>query len=81
MPILFHVGIISKGLWHQMEVPGFPGPRNMKPSMLDTIADAFPGLQLIQGHLGIPWIDELSESLSVIPTSAVRYAASSTMNG
>ena len=32
MPILFHVGIISKGFWQQMAVPGAPGPGKMKPS-------------------------------------------------
>ena len=67
MPILFHVGIISKGFWQQMAVPGAPGPGKMKPSMLDTIADAFPGLQLIQGHQGVPWINELWESLFYYP--------------
>jgi len=67
MPVLFHVGIISKGFWKRLKTPGFPGPGNMKPSMLDTIADAFPKLQLIQGHQGVPWIDELHESLFYYP--------------
>ena len=67
MPILFHVGIISKGFWQNMAVPGAPGPGRMKPGMLDTIADAFPKLQLIQGHQGVPWINELWESLFYYP--------------
>ena len=67
MPILFHVGIISKGFWQKMSVPGAPGPGKMKPNMLDTIADAFPRLQLIQGHQGVPWINELWESLFYYP--------------
>jgi predicted TIM-barrel fold metal-dependent hydrolase len=67
MPVLFHVGIIAKGFWKQMSVCGFPGPGNMKPSMLDTIADAFPKLQLIQGHQGVPWTNELFESLFYYP--------------
>lgn len=67
MPILFHVGIMAKGFWKSMDSPGFPGPCNMKPSMLDTIADAFPKLQLIQGHQGVPWINELWEALYYYP--------------
>ena len=67
MPILFHVGIISKGFWHNEGVEGFPGPRCMKPSMLDTIADLFPDLTLIQGHQGVPWVNELWESLYYYP--------------
>ena len=67
MPIIFHVGIMAKGFWKNMESPGFPGPCNMKPSMLDTIADAFPELQLIQGHQGVPWINELWEALYYYP--------------
>ena len=67
MPILFHVGIISKGFWRNAGVDGAPGPRTMKPSMLDTIADLFPDLILIQGHQGVPWINELWESLYYYP--------------
>lgn len=67
MPILFHVGIISPGLWKNETVAGAPGPRCMKPSMLDTLSDVFPELILIHGHQGIPWINELWESIYYYP--------------
>lgn len=63
MPILFHVGIISHRTREQLTAPVLPGPTHMKPSMLDSIADAFPKLKLIQGHLGVPWVNELFESI------------------
>ena len=40
MPILFHVGIISHRTREQLTMPVKTGPGNMKPSMLDGIADA-----------------------------------------
>lgn len=67
MPILFHIGIIAKGFWRNEAVSGAPGPCCMKPSMLDTISDRFPNLILIQGHQGVPWINELWESLYYYP--------------
>ena len=67
MPMLFHMGIISKGLWRNEEIAGAPGPCCMKPSMLDTVADLFPELILIHGHQGVPWISELWESLYYYP--------------
>lgn len=63
MPILFHVGIISHRTREQLLKPVKTGPGNMHPNMLDAIADAFPKLKLIQGHQGVPWINELFESL------------------
>ena len=47
----------------QLTAPVKTGPGNMRPSMLDGIADAFPKLKLIQGHMGVPWVNELFESL------------------
>ena len=63
MPVLFHVGIISHRTREQLLQPVKTGPGNMKPNMLDSIADAFPKLKLIQGHMGVPWVNELFESL------------------
>lgn len=63
MPILFHVGIILKNTREEMTPSQSLGPTNMRPSMLDGIAAAFPGLTVIAGHMGFPWLDELFEML------------------
>ena len=67
MPILFHVGIILKNTREEMTPTQSLGPTNMRPSMLDGIAAAFPTLPLIQGHMGFPWLNELFESLYYYP--------------
>ena len=67
MPILFHVGIILKNTREEMTPHQSLGPTNMRPSMLDGIAAAFPDLPLIAGHMGFPWIDELHEALYYYP--------------
>lgn len=67
MPILFHVGIILKNTREEMTPDQSLGPTNMRPSMLDGIAAAFPDLPLIAGHMGFPWLDELFESLFYYP--------------
>ena len=67
MPVLFHVGIILKNTREEMTPAQSLGPTNMRPSMLDGIAAAFPDLPLIQGHMGFPWLDELFESLFYYP--------------
>jgi len=67
MPILFHVGIILKNTREDMTPNQSLGPTNMRPSMLDGIAAAFPKLNLIAGHMGFPWLDELFEALYYYP--------------
>ena len=67
MPILFHVGIILKNRREEMTPHQSLGPTNMRPSMLDGIAAGFPGLTVIAGHMGFPWLDELFESLFYYP--------------
>lgn len=68
MPILFHVGIIAKRTRELLTDPRYsPGPIRMRPSMLDTIAAIFPKLKIIQGHMGVPWCNELFESLWYYP--------------
>ncbi len=68
MPILFHVGIIAKRTREFLTDPRYsPGPDRMKPAMLDTIAALFPDLKIIQGHMGVPWCNELFESLWYYP--------------
>ena len=69
MPILFHVGIIAKNLREEMTPAQSLGPTNMRPSMLDGIAAAFPKLPLIAGHMGFPWLDELLEMLYYYPNT------------
>lgn len=68
MPILFHVGIIAKRTGEFLtDIQYSPGPIRMRPSMLDTIAALFPQLKIIQGHMGVPWCNELFESLWYYP--------------
>ncbi len=67
MPILFHVGIISRKTREELTMPAATGPTQMRPSMLDSIAAAFPRLKMIQGHMGVPWCNELFESLWYYP--------------
>ncbi len=67
MPILFHVGIIFKNTREEMDPGRSLGPTNMRPSMLDAIAAAFPHLPLIAGHMGVPWLNELFEMLYYYP--------------
>ncbi|MBR2374487.1 MAG: amidohydrolase family protein [Lentisphaeria bacterium] len=64
MPILFHVGIIARRRREELTDPELcAGPDKMRPSFLDSIAAAFPKLKIIQGHMGVPWCNELFESL------------------
>ena len=67
MPVLFHTGIVYKGKREDVEKGFSFGPTNMRPSMLDSIAEAFPGLTIIGGHLGYPWLEETAESLYFYP--------------
>lgn len=68
MPILFHVGIISRKTRDELTDQHYStGSARMRPAMLDTIAAAFPRLRLIQGHMGVPWCNELFESIWYYP--------------
>lgn len=67
MPILFHVGIIMKNKPEDMTPAQSLGPTNMRPSMLDAVAVAFPEIPVIAGHMGFPWQNELFESLYYYP--------------
>lgn len=67
MPLLFHVGIILKNTRDEMTPHQSIGPTNMRPSMLDAIAAAFPNLTVLAGHMGFPWLDELFETLYYYP--------------
>ena len=64
MPILFHLGIVARGGilgWGQKR-PGRVDNNLMRPIYLDTIARAFPELQMIGAHMGNPWFEEAGMS-------------------
>jgi len=69
MPIVFHVGIIARNKPEDMTPAQSLGPTNMRPSMLDGIAAAFPDLKVIAGHIGFPWQNELLETLYFYPNT------------
>ncbi|MEK6793542.1 MAG: amidohydrolase family protein [Spirochaetota bacterium] len=68
MPILFHTGIIA----HSNDTVKEPlrrgyGPANMEPAFLATIADMFPSLELIGGHMGFPYTEQTENNLYYYP--------------
>ena len=63
MPILFHTGLIAHGAPYDGTVRRAFGPENMRPSHLAGIAEAFPNLQVIGGHLGWPYLEETEQNL------------------
>ncbi len=68
MPCFFHVGIIAKRSSKELVFPGqLASPRRMQPSMLDTISAEFPNLKIIAGHMGVPWCNQLYETLWYYP--------------
>lgn len=68
MPCFFHIGIIARKKSSELCFPGqLSSPGRMKPSMLDTIAAEFPQLQLVSAHVGVPWCNEMYESLWFYP--------------
>lgn len=55
MPILFHTGLVVRtGRDKDHDISS----ARMRPIYLDTVARAFPKLNLIGAHLGVPWHDE-----------------------
>lgn len=64
MPILFHTGIVAHGHPYSGKTTGHGfGPDNMRPAHLAGIAEAFPELTIIGGHMGWPWIEEMEQNL------------------
>ena len=63
MPILMHTGLLAKVARGDMAAGLSHGPENMRPSRLAAIAEAFPNLTLIGGHLGYPWLEETAANL------------------
>lgn len=63
MPILFHTGIITikrKGRFRDIS------SKRMKPICLERIALAFPSLNIIGAHLGIPWFSEAATLTRIV---------------
>ncbi|MEK6796546.1 MAG: amidohydrolase family protein [Spirochaetota bacterium] len=67
MPILFHTGIVSYGKPGEQNASLGHGCSTMRPSYLASIAEAFPALTIIGGHLGYPWLDETEMNLYYYP--------------
>lgn len=64
MPLMFHTGLIAKGAPYGGTAPAHAfGPENMRPIHLAAIAEAFPNLQIIAGHQGWPWMEEMEHNL------------------
>ncbi len=65
MPILFHTGMaVSAGSWKKRGNDAIGcGPDGMRPAYLGGIAEAFPDLRIIGGHLGYPWFEESVQNI------------------
>ncbi len=67
MPILFHTGLVARGAGFAGEDEGGAGhgsgSENMRPSHLAGIAEAFPRLTILGGHLGWPYLEETAQNL------------------
>ncbi|MDD3154171.1 MAG: amidohydrolase family protein [Victivallaceae bacterium] len=63
MPILFHTGLIARGGAFSGTGNHAYGSENMRPSQLAGIAEAFPHLPVIAGHLGWPYLNETEQNL------------------
>ena len=63
MPILFHTGLIAHASRYDGTIRHSFGPENMRPTHLAGIAEAFPDLQIIQGHMGWPYMEETEQNL------------------
>ncbi|HOJ10003.1 MAG TPA: amidohydrolase family protein [Clostridiales bacterium] len=55
MPILFHTGI---KIFSPQDVKHDVACERMRPIFLDAVARAFPRLNIIGAHLGVPWYNE-----------------------
>ena len=60
LPAIFHTGIVARSAKdHSHDINN----RRHQPICLDTIARAFPNLNLIGAHLGNPWYEEAAMAL------------------
>ena len=63
MPILFHTGLVAKGEAWNGNSKGSFASLNMQPHHLAAIAEAFPELKIMQGHMGWPYLDQTEQNL------------------
>ncbi len=66
LPILFHTGVIGVKSEKGKEKYDVSSAR-VRPIFIDTIAKAFPNLNIIMAHLGMPWYDEAAMVLRYNP--------------
>ncbi len=63
MPVMFHTGLVAKGpAWESGARHSF-GSANMRPDSLASVAEAFPELRVMQGHMGWPYMEETAQNL------------------
>lgn len=67
MPVLFHTGLVARGMRFGGKADRGFGAENMRPSHLAGIAEAFPHLAILGGHLGWPWLEETAQNLYFYP--------------
>jgi len=72
MPILFHTGIIV--LRTDNDARFDVNSSRMRPIYLDGVARAFPKLNIIAAHLGLPWHDEAALVAKINPNVYVDLA-------
>lgn len=77
MPILFHTGIVEVESKKGKEKYDVSSAR-MRPVFIDTIAKAFPNLNIIMAHLGMPWYDEAVMVLKYNPNVYTDLAIGNT---
>ena len=75
LPILFHTGVVMRGpLDHRFDV----NSARMRPVFLDAVARAFPELNIIIAHLGVPWYEEAAAMARFHPNLYVDLTGSPT---
>lgn len=64
LPILFHTGLIAHGeRYNGGKVLHSYGPEHARPGHLASIAEAFPDLNIIGGHQGWPYMEEMEQNI------------------
>lgn len=67
MPILLHTGLVVPGPAWKGSSGHSRGPDRMRPGHLAGIAEAFPALSIMGGHLGWPYLEETAQNLYYYP--------------
>lgn len=64
LPVLFHTGIVARTEGdRELRVSSM----KMQPGRLDAVARAFPQLNIVAAHLGVPWYEEASMLARIHP--------------